>query len=170
MKLNGDVPTARSGHSFTQVGPNSYLLYGGIDNSKKGSKILPNNDIYTMKIGNSKPSFLWIYFKFFIQTTAHGIKRKPLVTSCRLLGRSTLPWLPLTTIRSLFLAVTPPLKPDLTTPGSSQFKICHGRELMAASPSPQGTKSLKWVLLPPEQTVEPLSQTTRFTCSVDMVD
>jgi hypothetical protein len=33
----------------------NYLLYGGIDNSKKaGSKIMPNNDVYAMKIGSSK--------------------------------------------------------------------------------------------------------------------
>lgn len=35
MKNSGDVPTPRSGHSLTWVGGFSYLLYGGIDNSKK---------------------------------------------------------------------------------------------------------------------------------------
>jgi hypothetical protein len=48
------VPTPRSGHSFTSLGGPSYLLYGGIDNTKKGNKILPNNDIYSMRIGSSK--------------------------------------------------------------------------------------------------------------------
>jgi hypothetical protein len=55
MKCNGDAPTPRSGHSFTHIGGVNYLLYGGIDNSKKaGGKILPNNDVYQMKIGSSK--------------------------------------------------------------------------------------------------------------------
>ena len=54
LKCNGDVPTPRSGHSFTHVGGFNYLLYGGIDNSKKGGKILPCNDVFTMKIGTSK--------------------------------------------------------------------------------------------------------------------
>ena len=49
------MPTPRSGHSFTHVGGVNYLLYGGIDNSKKvGGKIMPNNDVYAMKIGSSK--------------------------------------------------------------------------------------------------------------------
>jgi hypothetical protein len=48
------VPTARSGHSFTYVGSFKYILYGGIDNSKKGSKILPTNDAFLMQMGNSK--------------------------------------------------------------------------------------------------------------------
>lgn len=49
------MPTPRSGHSFTHVGGVNYLLYGGIDNSKKvGAKIMPNNDVYAMKIGSSK--------------------------------------------------------------------------------------------------------------------
>lgn len=53
------MPTPRSGHSFTHVGGANYLLYGGIDNSKKaGGKILPNNDVYAMKIGSSKYSLL----------------------------------------------------------------------------------------------------------------
>jgi hypothetical protein len=60
LKNNGDVPTPRSGHSFTHIGGFNYLLYGGIDNSKKGGKILPCNDIYQMKIGTSNtfPPFL----------------------------------------------------------------------------------------------------------------
>ena len=49
------MPTPRSGHSFTHIGGVNYLLYGGIDNSKKaGGKILPNNDVFQMKIGSSK--------------------------------------------------------------------------------------------------------------------
>ena len=49
------MPTPRSGHSFTHIGGVNYLLYGGIDNSKKaGGKIMPNNDVYQMKIGSSK--------------------------------------------------------------------------------------------------------------------
>ncbi len=55
LKCNGDVPTPRSGHSFTHVGSVNYVLYGGIDNSKKnGGKIMPNNDLYLMKVGSSK--------------------------------------------------------------------------------------------------------------------
>ena len=30
------------------------MLYGGIDNSKKGNKILPQNDAYLMRVGQSK--------------------------------------------------------------------------------------------------------------------
>lgn len=49
------MPTPRSGHSFTYIGGVNYLLYGGIDNSKKsGGKIMPNNDVYMMKVGSSK--------------------------------------------------------------------------------------------------------------------
>ena len=47
------MPTPRSGHSFTYVGQFTYLLYGGIDNQKKGQKIIPCNDVYMMKIGRS---------------------------------------------------------------------------------------------------------------------
>ena len=47
------MPTPRSGHSFTYVGQFTYLLYGGIDNQKKGQKVIPTNDIYMMKIGRS---------------------------------------------------------------------------------------------------------------------
>jgi hypothetical protein len=58
LKSNGDVPTPRSGHSFTHVGSVNYILYGGIDNSKKaGSKIMPNNDIFLMKVSSSKSRF-----------------------------------------------------------------------------------------------------------------
>lgn len=61
--MNGDVPTPRSGHSLTHVGGFNYLLYGGIDNSKKGNKVLPNNDIYMMKLATSK-SFLAVNENF----------------------------------------------------------------------------------------------------------
>lgn len=55
MGYKGDIPTPRSGHSFTHFGGVNYLLYGGIDNSKKaGSKIMPSNDAYTMKVGRGK--------------------------------------------------------------------------------------------------------------------
>jgi hypothetical protein len=64
LKSNGDVPTPRSGHSFTHVGSVNYVLYGGIDNSKKaGGKILPNNDIYLMKVSSSKSIFKFHAFK-----------------------------------------------------------------------------------------------------------
>ena len=49
------MPNPRSGHTFTHYGGVNYVLYGGIDNSKKaGSKIMPNNDLYLMKVGSSK--------------------------------------------------------------------------------------------------------------------
>lgn len=58
MGYKGDIPTPRSGHSFTHFGGVNYLLYGGIDNSKKaGSKIMPCNDAYTMKVGRGKFRF-----------------------------------------------------------------------------------------------------------------
>jgi hypothetical protein len=66
LKCNGDVPTPRSGHSFTHVGSVNYILYGGIDNSKKnGGKIIPNNDIYLMKVSSSK----YLFIRFIIQIT-----------------------------------------------------------------------------------------------------
>lgn len=52
LKCNGEVPTPRSGHSYNHIGGVQYILYGGIDNSKKsGGKIMPNNDIYNMRVG-----------------------------------------------------------------------------------------------------------------------
>ena len=54
MKSSGDVPTARSGHSFTSTGKHSYLLYGGIDNAKKQAKVQPCKDVYSLKIGKGK--------------------------------------------------------------------------------------------------------------------
>lgn len=64
MGYKGDIPTPRSGHSFTHFGGVNYLLYGGIDNSKKaGSKIMPCNDAYTMKVGRGKFALLIYKFK-----------------------------------------------------------------------------------------------------------
>lgn len=54
------MPTARSGHTLTWFGGSNYVLYGGIDNTKKGNKILPVNDLYTMKVNNSKFKWIWI--------------------------------------------------------------------------------------------------------------
>jgi len=53
LKSSGEIPTPRSGHSFTLIHKFTYLLYGGIDNAKKGAKIMPNNDIYIMKMGKA---------------------------------------------------------------------------------------------------------------------
>ena len=63
-KLNqkGEQPSARSGHTLTWVGGKNYMLYGGIEetvdtHNKDGGpqrKIGPNEDIYFMKLVNSK--------------------------------------------------------------------------------------------------------------------
>jgi hypothetical protein len=53
MNQKGEVPTPRSGHSLTWIGGFDYLLYGGIEDCKNG-KITPSNDIYKLKMGESK--------------------------------------------------------------------------------------------------------------------
>jgi hypothetical protein len=45
-----DKPSARSGHTMNWIGGTTYLLYGGIEDSKSG-KIEPNTDLWTMKLG-----------------------------------------------------------------------------------------------------------------------
>mmetsp|Transcript_7679 Transcript_7679/g.7086 ORF Transcript_7679/g.7086 Transcript_7679/m.7086 type:complete len:306 (+) Transcript_7679:36-953(+) len=62
LKSTGDIPTPRSGHSFTLISKFTYLLYGGIDNAKKGAKIVPTNDVYIMKMG--KVDCNWFKEKF----------------------------------------------------------------------------------------------------------
>jgi len=49
----GDVPSARSGHTLSWVGGQTYLLYGGVEDGKNG-KIQPDPDIYMMKLANDK--------------------------------------------------------------------------------------------------------------------
>ena len=41
---------ARSGHTFNKVGE-KYVMFGGIDAIKKGDKVGPNNEVFTLKIG-----------------------------------------------------------------------------------------------------------------------
>jgi len=55
LKNSGQVPSPRSGHSLSYIGGFNYLLFGGIDHNKKNGKITPLGDVYTMKIGQSKP-------------------------------------------------------------------------------------------------------------------
>lgn len=53
VKSTGEVPTPRSGHTITTVGKYN-ILFGGLEAPKNESKILPNNQVYTLRIvGNN---------------------------------------------------------------------------------------------------------------------
>lgn len=49
------MPASRSGHTLTWTGGYSYILYGGIEDFKKGStKIQPNSELYVMKMSTNE--------------------------------------------------------------------------------------------------------------------
>ena len=50
IKSGGDFPGARFGHTMTAVGPNMFVLFGGVDLDPKTGKVLPSNEIYTLRI------------------------------------------------------------------------------------------------------------------------
>jgi dynein heavy chain len=55
MKQTGNVPTGRSGHTVVTFGKVHYM-FGGIDSPKDNpdkSKILPKNELYTLRITNT---------------------------------------------------------------------------------------------------------------------
>lgn len=56
LKQGGQAPQARSGHSFTQVG-SSFVLFGGVSSEQKGDRIMPNNDVYTLRLHITEPSW-----------------------------------------------------------------------------------------------------------------
>ncbi|DBA02158.1 TPA: hypothetical protein N0F65_004793 [Lagenidium giganteum] len=58
-RLNGEVPTRRSGHSLSIVGSSGYL-FGGCDYSEPPG---PTNDLYVLKINSSAPCE-WEKLKF----------------------------------------------------------------------------------------------------------
>ena len=55
LKQGGNVPCARSGHSFTQIG-NSYVMFGGIS-AELRDRCSANNDVYSLKQISSE--FMW---------------------------------------------------------------------------------------------------------------
>lgn len=55
MKQTGNVPTGRSGHTIVTMGKVHYM-FGGIDSPKDSpdkTKILPKNELYTIRITNT---------------------------------------------------------------------------------------------------------------------
>jgi hypothetical protein len=54
--VQGDKPSARSGHSFNWIGAQNYLLYGGITDGKNG-KVFPDPDVYTMRLQGDKATW-----------------------------------------------------------------------------------------------------------------
>ncbi len=51
---DGDIPSKRSGHSFSVVGTNAFL-FGGCTNQKPAG---PNSDLYQLKMGTG--NFIWV--------------------------------------------------------------------------------------------------------------
>jgi len=67
LPQKGNTPKPRSGHTLTYVGGQmGYLMLGGIEDGVKDQKIMPTNDIYSMKLYPSKFSRLKLrpFFKF----------------------------------------------------------------------------------------------------------
>lgn len=57
LGAKGTQPKPRSGHSLTFVDRSTYIMYGGIEEPKEikaDTKIVPNGDIYSMKLSQSK--------------------------------------------------------------------------------------------------------------------
>ena len=48
------TPKPRSGHSLTWTGSNNYVMYGGIEDPEGMNKVVPNSDVWSMKLLLSK--------------------------------------------------------------------------------------------------------------------
>lgn len=56
---DGSAPSARLGHSLVEMDKDFYVLYGGLDaNSRVEGNILPNGQVYTLRI-NQKGEYVW---------------------------------------------------------------------------------------------------------------
>ena len=48
------LPKPRSGHSLTWVGNTNYVIYGGIEDPETSVKVVPNSDVWSLKVLPSK--------------------------------------------------------------------------------------------------------------------
>lgn len=56
---DGQAPSARLGHTLVEMDKDVYVLYGGLDvNSRVEGNIIPNSQIYTLKI-NQRNEYVW---------------------------------------------------------------------------------------------------------------
>jgi hypothetical protein len=56
---DGNAPSARLGHTLVEMEKEMYVLYGGLDiNSRVEGNIIPNSQIYTLKI-NGRNEYFW---------------------------------------------------------------------------------------------------------------
>lgn len=56
---DGNVPSARLGHTLIEMDKDVYVLYGGLDaNSRMEGNIVPNSQVWTLRI-NQKGEYVW---------------------------------------------------------------------------------------------------------------
>ena len=54
LESNGDVPNPRLGHTMVQMDRKMFVMFGGLDNTRKeGGKISPNNQVFLLKVSDS---------------------------------------------------------------------------------------------------------------------
>lgn len=44
------TPSPRLGHTLVQISKGMYVLFGGLDKERKKGKIIPNDEVYTLRI------------------------------------------------------------------------------------------------------------------------
>ena len=55
LAQKGEVlPKPRSGHTLTWVGGSNYVMYGGIEDPETSVKVVPNSDVWSLKLLPSK--------------------------------------------------------------------------------------------------------------------
>ena len=57
LKSQGQTPSSRLGHTLVKF-DKTYIMFGGLDSAKKGGKVAPNNETYTLKL-QSKENCNW---------------------------------------------------------------------------------------------------------------
>lgn len=50
LKCKGEQPNPRYGHTMVEMDKGLFVLFGGLDNKRKNGKIMPNNEVYSLKI------------------------------------------------------------------------------------------------------------------------
>lgn len=53
LKCSGEPPNPRLGHTMIQMDRNMFIMFGGLDNKKKEGRVMPNNQVFLLKINNS---------------------------------------------------------------------------------------------------------------------
>ena len=59
LKSIGDEPNKRLGHTMVEIEKGMYVMFGGLDNKRKKGKVMPNNQVFTLKV-NQKDEAVWI--------------------------------------------------------------------------------------------------------------